>query len=100
MRTSCSRMAFWSDSLQRSSEISVTFQLQTCQESANPPKSGCGFILLHTRTSTHDLSRFRNDRHCSSTIRKERKHENVTRNRTCCSCARVWRYPKPKVDPR
>src|SRR5262245_30351370 len=57
------------------------------KKAPTPPKSGCGFILLHTRTSTHDLSRFRNDRHCSSMIRKERKHENVTRNRTCCSCA-------------
>src|SRR4029079_19039078 len=33
---------------------------------------GCSCILLHTRPSRLGLSRFRNDRHCSSTIRKER----------------------------
>jgi hypothetical protein len=33
-------MAFWSDSLQQLSEIAVTFQLQTCRESANPSIGG------------------------------------------------------------
>ena len=33
-------MAFWSDSLQQLSEIAVTFQLQTCRESANPASIG------------------------------------------------------------
>src|SRR6476646_5368438 len=57
-------MAFWSDSLQQLSEIAVTFQLQTCRESANPQHRGCSCIPLHTRTSRLGLSRFRNDRCC------------------------------------
>src|SRR5262245_34844380 len=73
-------MAFWSDSLQQLSEIAVTFQLQTRRDSARPASIKCSFILLHTRTSRLGLSRFRNDRLWSSTIRKERSHENVTSN--------------------
>src|SRR6476661_9052522 len=64
MQTSCSRMAFCSVSVQQLSEIAVTFQLQTCRESANPQHRGCSCIPLHTRTSRLGLSRFRNDRCC------------------------------------
>jgi hypothetical protein len=52
-----------------------------------PPASGCSFILLHTRTSGRGLSRFREGSSLSSTIRKERRHENVTSNRPCSSSA-------------
>ena len=51
------------------------------------PASGCSYIPLHTRTSRHDLSRFREGSSLSSTIRKERRHENVTSNRPCSSSA-------------
>ena len=47
MRTSCSRMAFWSDSLQELSEIAVTFQLQTCRKSATTHHFG---VQFHTVT--------------------------------------------------
>ena len=47
MRTSCSRMAFWSDSLQELSEIVATFQLQTCRKSATTHHFG---VQFHTVT--------------------------------------------------
>ena len=43
---------------QQLSEIAVTFQLQTCRESANPQNRECSCIRLHTRTSRLGLSRF------------------------------------------
>ena len=57
---------------------------------------GCSCIPLHTRTSRLGLSRFRNDRLLSSTIRKERSHENVTSNRARSSSADFRRNCEPK----
>ena len=46
MRSSCARIAFWSDSLQQLGEITVTFQLQTCRESASP--ANISGVQFHT----------------------------------------------------
>src|SRR6476646_3177992 len=56
MRTSCSRMAFWSDSLHRSSEISVTFELQRAKRAPTHQNRGVGsycYILGRARTTCH-----------------------------------------------
>ena len=94
MRTSCSRIAFWSDSLQQLSEIAVTFQLQTCRENANPQHRGVvayRYILGRAGSACHA-----SDRCCHRRSEKERSHENVTSNHARSSGADFRRNCEPK----